>query len=164
MVFSFRDPTLDDVDWITEACQDSEILRWTVVPRPYTKDHARSFVADRAGELRAWAIIDSQNERGSGMLGVHHVVDGVASIGYWIAPWARRRGAATAAVMFACQELLKWEGVNAVSATIAETNTASRGVAERAGLVFVNTPTTQTCPDGEVTVASVVYRRALERR
>ena len=57
MVFSFRDPTLDDVDWITEACQDSEILRWTVVPRPYTKDHARSFVADHAGELHAWAIV-----------------------------------------------------------------------------------------------------------
>jgi RimJ/RimL family protein N-acetyltransferase len=89
-MFTFREPTLDDVDWITEACQDSEILRWTVVPRPYTKDHARSFVADRAGELCAWAIIDSRNERGAGMLGVHHVTDGVASIGYWIALWARR--------------------------------------------------------------------------
>jgi RimJ/RimL family protein N-acetyltransferase len=163
-MFTFREPTLDDVDWITEACQDSEILRWTVVPRPYTKDHARSFVADRAGELRAWAIIDSRNERGSGMLGVHHVVDGVASIGYWIAPWARRRGAATAAVMFACQELLKWEEVTAVSATIAETNTASRGVVERAGLVLVDTPPTQTCPDGDAAVVSVVYRRFLETR
>jgi RimJ/RimL family protein N-acetyltransferase len=163
-MFTFREPTLDDVDWITEACQDSEILRWTVVPRPYTKDHARSFVADRAGELRAWAIIDSRNERGSGMLGVHHVVDGVASIGYWIAPWARRRGAATAAVMFACQELLKWEEVTAVSATIAETNTASRSVAERAGLVLVDTPPTQTCPDGDAAVVSVVYRRFLETR
>jgi hypothetical protein len=63
MVFSFRDPTLDDVDWITEACQDSEILRWTVVPRPYTKDHARSFVADHAGELHAWAIVDRASGR-----------------------------------------------------------------------------------------------------
>jgi len=51
-----------------------------------------------------------------------------------------------------------------LSATIAETNTASRGVAERAGLVLVDAPTAQTCPDGEVTVASVIYRRSLETR
>ncbi|NCZ90726.1 MAG: N-acetyltransferase, partial [Actinobacteria bacterium] len=120
--------------------------------------------ADRARELHAWAIIDSENDHGAGMLGIHHVVDGVASIGYWIAPWARRRGAATTAVMFARKELATWNGVTAVSATIAETNTASRGVAERAGLTLVETPTTQTCPDGDVTVASVVYRRALEIR
>ena len=97
-MFTFKTPTLNDVDWITEACQDPEILRWTLVPRPYTTDHARSFVADLAGEVIAWTIFEDGDSRGIGMLGVHHVVEGVASIGYWVAPWARRRGAASAEI------------------------------------------------------------------
>ena len=160
-MFTFRTPTLDDVDWITEACQDPEILRWTLVPRPYTTDHARSFVADHAGEIIAWAIFEDGASRGVGMLGVHHIVDGVASIGYWIAPWARRRGAATAAVKFACQELTTWEAVQIVSASIAETNIASRSVATRAGLRFTRSDATDTCPDGENQVPQVVFTRSL---
>lgn len=38
---SLRD---DDADWIFDACQDAEIQRWTLVPRPYLREHAESFV------------------------------------------------------------------------------------------------------------------------
>ena len=162
-MFSFREPTLDDVEWITEACQDPEIMRWTVVPRPYTADHARSFVADRAGEVIAWAIFEDSASRGVGMLGVHHIVNGVASIGYWVAPWARRRGAASAAIAFACRELATWDEVHSVSATIATTNIASRRTAERAGLSAINSPSAGDCPDGDKVVEGVTYLLNLDR-
>lgn len=156
-MFEFRPPVLDDVDWITRACQDDEILRFTVVPRPYTTNHARSFVEDWAGEVRAWAIIDGEKNEGVGMIGVHHVVDGTASIGYWIAPWARRRGAAVAAVCFVCEELSTWSDVTVVTATIASTNVASQAVVRRAGLVESSCGTTERCPDGTLTVDAVLY-------
>ncbi len=60
-----RPPTLDDVDAITEACQDPEIT---------------------------WAIRDAAEGRLLGMIGLHGVADGSAEIGYWVAPWARRKG------------------------------------------------------------------------
>ena len=162
-MFTFRTPSLDDVDWITEACQDPEILRWTLVPRPYTTDHARGFVADHAGEIIAWAIFEDGDSRGVGMLGVHHIVDGVASIGYWIAPWARRRGAATAAIAFVCRELATWDDLHSVSATIAATNIASRRTAERAGLSAINSPSADHCPDGDKAVEGVKYLLNLDR-
>ncbi len=162
-VFEFRAPILDDVEWITRACQDDEILRFTVVPRPYTTHHARSFVEDWAGEVRAWAIIDSETSEGVGMIGVHHVVDGAASIGYWIAPWARRRGAAVAAVHFVSDELATWPSVEVVTATIAETNVASQSVARRAGLTMSDRTCDSTCPDGSDNVAALVFERRLRR-
>jgi len=39
-----RPPELRDVPAITEACQDAEIGRWTRVPRPYRKEHARAWI------------------------------------------------------------------------------------------------------------------------
>lgn len=160
-VFEFRAPLLDDVEWITRACQDDEILRFTVVPRPYTTDHARSFVEDWAGEVRAWAIIDGESSEGVGMIGVHHVVDGTASIGYWIAPWARRRGAAAAAVRFVCEELSTWSDVTVVTATIASTNVASQAVVRGVGFVESTSGTTERCPDGLGVVDAVVLERRL---
>ena len=162
-MFVFRPPSRDDVDWITAACQDPDILRFTLVPRPYTTDHARSFVEDWAGEVRAWAIIDGESSEGVGMIGVHHVREGVATIGYWVAPWARRRGAAVAAVRFVCDELATWPSVDVVTATIAETNAASQSVVRRAGFIESNRGCDNKCPDGSDSVAALVFERRLKK-
>ena len=71
-----------DAEWIFRACQDAEIQRWTMVPRPYTRGHAESFLKDQAGELAAYAIVHARSDEPVGMAGVHHVRDGVASVGY----------------------------------------------------------------------------------
>lgn len=156
-MIELRTLTIDDVEWITAACQDPEILRWTIVPRPYTPDHARSFVNDLAGEVMAWAISDPSSSRGLGVIGVHHVIEGTASIGYWIAPWARRQGAATSAIRLVLEELRTWPGVTRVSATIAETNTASRRTAESAGMSKAAFESDEKCPDGDSQADAVRY-------
>lgn len=151
-----------DVDWITEACGDAETQRWTLVPRPYTRAHAESFVADRGGEHSVWAIVADGEDRGSGTIGIHSidVATGDADAGYWVAPWARRLGAATFAIEDLVRRAAAIDGVRAVTLQIAETNVASRGAAEKAG--FVNAgPNGATCPDGCDAVTTLVYRRSL---
>ena len=49
-----------DAEWIYHACQDAEVQHWTKIPRPYTREHAKSFVVDQNGELLANAIINSR--------------------------------------------------------------------------------------------------------
>ena len=161
-MFVFQPPSPDDVDWITAACQDLDILRFTLVPRPYTAEHARIFVEDWAGELRVWTIRDERTDDGLGVVGVHHVREGVATIGYWVAPWARRRGAAVAAVRFVCNELATWSDVVSVRASIASTNEASRQVAQRAGLNPSPCSPDEQCPDGDTKVDAVVYEVQLQ--
>ena len=130
---TLRDLRVDDADWIYDACQDAEIQRWTLVPRPYLREHAESFVSTGAGEFRNW-VIESAESRPVGMISVHSIDDGVASIGYWIAPWGRGVGAASAALRLVIDELRDMSGVTAVTAAIAEANTASRRTVEACGL------------------------------
>lgn len=150
----------EDAEWIHRACQDSEVQRWTTVPRPYTRAHAESFVRDQAGELLANAIIDARSDEPAGMAGIHHITDGVATVGYWVAPWARRRGAASTAMRILPSLSARLGAVRSVRATIAETNTASRRTAERAGFTLVG-PGSEQCPDGACQVVGLNYRLVL---
>jgi RimJ/RimL family protein N-acetyltransferase len=54
-VVTLRPHSLDDADAIVEQSSDPESLRWTTVPRPYSREHALSFIE---GNLRAWATTD----------------------------------------------------------------------------------------------------------
>jgi len=150
----------DDAEWIYRACQDAEVQRWTTVPRPYTREHAESFVRDQAGERLANAIIDARTGEPAGMAGIHHITDGVATVGYWVAPWARRRGAASTALKILPTLAARLGNARIVQATIAETNTASRRTAERAGFELAGT-SGEHCPDGDCQVAGLEYRRSV---
>ena len=155
--------TVDDVDWITRACQDPEIQRWTLVPRPYTKVHAESFVATGAGEFRNWAVRTADGNNPVGMISIHsvNVETGIADIGYWVAPWARRSGVARAAVGLIVEEARRLGNARFVEARVAVTNTASRKTVESCRFVLHDESTTVTCPDGEVQVSAAIYRLAL---
>lgn len=152
-----RDLRVDDADWIFDACQDADIQRWTLVPRPYLREHAESFVSTGAGEFRNW-VIESAESRPVGMISVHSIDDGVASIGYWIAPWGRGVGAASAALGLVIDELRDMSGVTAVTAAIAEGNTASRRTVEACGFV-VEARVPCGCVDHGVKVDAVSYCR-----
>lgn len=132
--FTLRELVPADAQWIAEACTDAEILRWTLVPRPYTLAHAEQFVVDRAGELAVWVITDSTGSRGAGVISIHRIDEetGTADIGYWVAPWARRRGAASTAVRELVRAASAMGNVRFLAALIAETNAASRRVVESA--------------------------------
>ena len=146
-----------DAEWITRACQDEEVQRWTKVPRPYTSEHAESFIKNKNGELAAWAIIDSRSQEPVGMIGIHHVINGVASIGYWVAPWGRKSGAASTALRIIPTLARRIGKAHTLQATIAETNTASRRTAERAGFTLIgNSP--DSCPDGLTSTTGLIYQ------
>jgi uncharacterized protein YhfF/predicted acetyltransferase len=146
-----------DSDWITRACQDEDIQRWTKVPRPYTREHAETFITDKNGELAAWAIIDSRSQEPVGMIGIHHVINGVASIGYWVAPWGRKSGAASTALRIIHTLARRIGRAHTLQATIAETNAASRRTAERAGFTLIGT-SSDSCPDGTTSATGLLYQ------
>jgi uncharacterized protein YhfF/predicted acetyltransferase len=153
-----------DAEWITRACQDEEVQRWTKVPHPYTREHAESFIKDKNGELAAWAIIDSHSQEPVGVIGIHHVINGVASIGYWVAPWGRKSGAASTALRIIPTLARRICKAHTLHATIAETNTASQRTAERAGFTLIGNAA-DSCPNGDTQEQGLQYelRTALDR-
>lgn len=155
-VSAISPPHLDCGDWILRAwmpgdavsvlsaCQDSEIQKWTRVPSPYTIEHALSFVGAHAtSELSRrsgvpLAIVDKAAPEAVGSVSLSDIdwSNSAAVIGYWIAPAARRRGAATGAVT----ALTCWAhdvlAINRTEAPILVGNVASQAVIKRAGYSF----------------------------
>ena len=150
-----------DADWIYHACQDAEVQRWTKIPRPYTREHAKSFVIDQNGELLANAIINSRTGEPAGVAGIHHIKDGIATVGYWIAPQARRAGAASTALKILPTIARRLGDAQTVRAIIAETNAASRATAERAGFKIARKSAEQ-CPDGAAQTTALDYELTID--
>ncbi|HKT03033.1 MAG TPA: GNAT family N-acetyltransferase [Rugosimonospora sp.] len=100
-----RPPRLSDADDIAAACTDPAIQRYVpAVPSPYTRADAVHYITEGRAAMRnagglALVVADPATDRVIGSVGLHHVWagDGLAEIGYWVAPWARGRGVATAA-------------------------------------------------------------------
>ena len=150
-----------DAEWIYHACQDTEVQRWTQIPRPYTHDHAKSFVADQNGELLANAIINSRTGEPAGVAGIHHIKNGVATVGYWIAPQARRAGAASTALKILPTIARRLGDAQTMRAIIAETNVASRATAERAGFNIAR-KSAELCPDGATQTTGLDYELTID--
>ena len=162
--FEIREPLLTDAEWITQACQDSEIQRWTLVPRPYKREHALGFIENTINEAHRWVIEHKETNEPVGVVSIHTIdIDaGDADVGYWIAPWGRRRGAAVHALHLVEQFALTIPTIKFLSAHIAETNAASRATASRAGFVTMGS-TPEPCPDGENLVPALTYVKHLTR-
>jgi len=54
---ALRPPELRNVPAITDACQDAEIGRWTRVPRPYRKEHARAWIEAQPEEAAVGLLV-----------------------------------------------------------------------------------------------------------
>ena len=151
---TLRSFTLDDVNDVTAACQDPEIIRWTTIPSPYTENHARAFITmhddlRREGLAYHFAIVAQTEVRLSGAISVEglKVVSGSATVGYWVAPWARRRGLASRALELLSTWAFPYFGLDRLTLTTLVGNVASERVAERCGYVLVEEITDDNEPE-----------------
>ena len=163
-MFEIREPLLADAEWITQACQDSEIQRWTLVPRPYKREHALGFIENTINEAHRWVIELQETNEPVGVISIHTIDlnTGDADTGYWIAQWGRRRGAAAYALNLVEQFALTIPSIKFLSAHIAETNAASRETASRAGFINMGS-SAESCPDGDNQVPALTYVKQLTR-
>ena len=157
---SIRDITPTDASWIFDACQDEQIQYWTTVPKPYLMEHATSFTANALNEYKIW-IIENEQNKPVGVISIHTVnEDGVAEIGYLIAPWGRGNGAVVKAI-FEVEKYAKTQSnIKTIQATISDLNNASQKVALRAGLLKQEA-SCKTCPAGGVDTTATYYRKVL---
>jgi RimJ/RimL family protein N-acetyltransferase len=130
-----------DVEAITAACNDRAIAEFLeLIPSPYTEDDARDYIAHchegwREGTLTNFAITDRESGAAVGSIGVRWVdpEQGVAEVGYWVAPEARGNSFCTRAVRLVSRWLIAEHGVERLQLRAEEQNTPSRRVAEKAG-------------------------------
>jgi RimJ/RimL family protein N-acetyltransferase len=130
-----------DAEAVLRACQDPEIQRWTNIPRPYLPRHAIDFVttyteqAWRTGTGAPLGVFDAATGDLLGSNGLIMVQRDyrVGEVGYWVAPWARGRGVATAAT----RAVARWGqtelGLERIAWRAEVGNQASRIVAHRLG-------------------------------
>ena len=163
-MFEIRKPLLTDAEWITEACQDTEVQRWTLVPRPYKREHALGFINNTINESHLWVIEQQETNEPVGVVSIHTIdLDtGDADVGYWIAPWGRRRGAAVYALNLVEQFARTIPTIKFLSAHIAESNSTSRATASRAGFINMGS-SAESCPDGDNQVPALNYVKQLRR-
>lgn len=153
-----------DLPWVLDACQDVEIVRWTLVPSPYRARDALAYfeaVRDARQSDRAYgyAIVRTDSDELLGAIDLRDL-DGPAPgrIGYWVAWPARGAGVASTAL----DGLARWSfirlGLASVWMVVAEGNVASRAVAERAGFRIARVEP-GGCVDGDEPAVGIVYVR-----
>lgn len=134
-----------DVERVHEACSDERSAYWLGrFPAPYTRAHAEQFVLLREAGMAAgtdvhWVVADPDDDRLLGAVSLMGIGEGGAQIGYWTHPDARGRGVMTEGVRLAVRHAFVDAedgglGLERVHLEAAVDNTASRHVAEAAGL------------------------------
>lgn len=127
-----------DAPAVFAACQDPLIARFVPIPQPYELGHAEWFVnsfqndtdgADQSG----FAIVDAGSDGLLGAIARHGPFGHRAQFGYWLAPPARGRGAATRALHLIVDWTLATTDVIRLELYTDIANHASGRVAERAG-------------------------------
>jgi RimJ/RimL family protein N-acetyltransferase len=128
-----------DVEAIVAACNDPAVAEFLeMIPSPYKEADAREYL-ERTRE--GWAdgtrtnfavVVDGT---ASGSIAVHWLdpEQGVAEVGYWVAPEARSQGICTRAVRLVSGWVFERPGMERLQLRADEQNAASRKVAERAG-------------------------------
>ncbi|WP_370519006.1 GNAT family N-acetyltransferase, partial [Micromonospora sp. AMSO12t] len=129
-----------DVADLAAGCGDPVNLRFNPgMPQPYTEADARWWITEGAPAAwatggAAYAIADRTTDRLVGGAGIGQVVPPrrQAEVGYWVAPWARRRGIASAATRALADAALR-HGVDRLELMTHAENPASQRVALAAG-------------------------------
>ncbi len=126
MVLAFGDPVMQRFSWRTAA---------------YTETDASDYVAEQEearlrGDELNFALVEPRDQDvllGAVSLYEIHLDQGRAAVGYWLAPEARGRGAATHAVRLLARWAFAELGLARLELTCGPDNEASQHVAERCG-------------------------------
>lgn len=132
---------LADAEQLRRGCDDPVTARFMpTMPAPYTAADARWWLTEGAPAAwatggAAWAVVDPVTDELLGGAGLGQLVADrhQAEVGYWVAPWARRRGVATAAARAAADWAFRVRGIARLELFTAPTNAASQRVALAAG-------------------------------
>ena len=126
----------EDAEGVLTASQDPEILHWMPWASTQTKQSAIDWCTTHAhpdpARAMNFAIVAEDRFAGSIGLGRTDWTDGRVEVGYWIAPWARRKGYAVEATRGVAAYAFE-KGMHRIELLTAVTNFASQGVAEKAG-------------------------------
>lgn len=125
-----------DAPELQAAFADEDIARWN--PGPAGPEAVAEFISNRnawgEGQHASWAVADL-SDRLIGSVSLHKIdpdqLD--AELGYWVGPWARRRGHAVRAVSLATTFAFTKLGLHRVYLYHAVENPASCAVAVAAG-------------------------------
>ena len=149
---------------------DEPVRRFGHLPlAEYTEDIVREqidgVIADGLadGSLAVLAIADARSDDFLGSIVLFDVREDRAEVGFWLAPWGRGRGAATAALSAAAR-LAAHLGLNFLDARTVPDNEASRRTLLSAGYREVGDPQTVTAPSGAVVTALTFERSVAEIR
>jgi RimJ/RimL family protein N-acetyltransferase len=126
---------------VQAGCDDPLTQRFLpMLPSPYTREDAIWWITE--GSVVAFergggnfAVADPRTDRLLGGIGVTHEQNGSGEIGYWIAPWARQQGVATAATR-ALTDYAFASGYGRLHLRTEHENLASQRVAVAAGYAW----------------------------
>jgi RimJ/RimL family protein N-acetyltransferase len=158
-MFSLQALEDQDASWIVRACQDPEIQSLTSSGGAQNEEAALALIRGTSGERQSWAIVSPTEP--VGVISLHSVdlLSGAADVGYWIAPWARRQGAAKAALRLVEQELMHVPGVKSVQLRIMNHNVPSQALAKAAGYLHISDGSCSCGTQGEVD--ALIFEKAL---
>lgn len=128
-----------DIGCVEQASHDPRIPEATTVPASYTAEEGRAFVRRQwsrltAGQGVSLAIAEVATDRAIGLAYLStRPQPGVAGLGYWVVPGARRRGHATRAADLLTSWGLSHLGLVRVEAWVEPDNLASQRTLLAAG-------------------------------
>ena len=131
----------DEVDDLVTIFADPAILAWNTGPS--TREQVVEWMRHRNDRLSpdhlSWAV--EHEGRLAGSVSLFHIDrdQGDAELGYWVAPWARRRGVGTAALAAASAVGFTTLVLRRLFLFHAVENLASCGVASAAGFLVEGT-------------------------
>jgi RimJ/RimL family protein N-acetyltransferase len=140
-----RPPSVDEADDALAMLLDPETVRWNPAPLVADLDSARAWCQRGAdwsdGSHATFSVLDLATARLLANVSVHEIDadHATASIGYRVAPWARGRGVATAALVAVTEWAFTTLGLARIQLFHHVANPASCRVATKAHFLLEGT-------------------------
>lgn len=130
-----------DAEDIHACVHDPEIQRFTDVPaaEQYPISAAEEFITETLVGVTRWVVcqIDDPKWKLLGAIELRPGPDNYMEIGYYTAPWARRRGFMARALTVVTQYALS-RGIGRVMLRVDQANLAGRDLAEKCGFIPID--------------------------